>query len=773
MKVLLNLSVGRKFAASAILAVLMLGGLAALVWQKSGEVVEAQLDQARTEAALDQMEAGVSAIREVPVLERDLLMTQLASAQAAARDALLARLNEGMQTLTAGVQSHGYPRMLAALGPLRDAAAEYRTALAALAEERARLVRARDERLFGQSADYDSVFEAVSGGIGFDLQGEAQEEARQRMMTVHGAVNDVRLGVQRLIATGEEAQVRRVRRGIAQARVHGRGLAATQDVPPRLQEDFKRLSDRAVALAGAAEEVLAADEAVGRIRRERVQPAREVLQRALEGMAAVQADVAHARRAELVATARGMRDATLWTGLAVALVVVLSGLFMARTVGAPLRRLAAAMRAIAGGDASVAVADRGRRDEIGTIAEALETLRGTVAQAFAQGQMLEQLPTAVMSADPHDDFRLTYMNAESQRVLERVRDHLSVAPEELLGRSIDVLHRDPQQQREVLGDPDRLPHASVVRLGSEVLELRASAIRDAKGEFKAVMLSWTLATEKARLADTFERDIGAVVDAVATSAERLQASAGQLSAAAETSGREAAAVAEAGTRAHGDVQSVAAAAEEMAASVTEIARRVGEAAEVAGQAVAEARATDTTVQGLSDAATRIGDVVRLIGDIAGQTNLLALNATIEAARAGEAGKGFAVVASEVKSLAGQTAKATEEIGRQIAEMQQATAQAVSAIRGIGATVARTSEIATTIAAAVEEQGAATQEIARSAAQVAEATQTVAQRIESVRSAAEATGGSAGAMRDDSGQLASQATVLREKAGGFLKAVRAM
>ena len=133
------------------------------------------------------------------------------------------------------------------------------------------------------------------------------------------------------------------------------------------------------------------------------------------------------------------------------------------------------------------------------------------------------------------------------------------------------------------------------------------------------------------------------------------------------------------------------------------------------------------MRGLSEAASRIGDVVRLIGEIAGQTNLLALNATIEAARAGEAGKGFAVVASEVKKLAGQTAKATEEIGRQIAEMQGATAQAVDAIRAIGATVDRTSDIATAIAAAVEEQGAATREIARCAAQVAEATGTVARR----------------------------------------------
>jgi methyl-accepting chemotaxis protein len=478
------------------------------------------------------------------------------------------------------------------------------------------------------------------------------------------------------------------------------------------------------------------------------------------------------RSTALIAAAEDARRVSLLAGAAIAAVLALSGWLTARAIGTPLRRLAATMRAIAGGETRIEVRDRGRRDEIGTIADALEALRGTARHAFAQRQMLEQLPTAIMSADPKDGFRITYMNAETRRLMDSIRADLPVPPETLLGESIDVFHRAPERQRALLSDPSKLPHTARIRLGPETIELRISAIRDAAGDYTGAMLSWNVATEKVRLADTFEREVGAVVEAVASSAERLQDSARQLSAAAETSGTEAAAVAEAGGRAKGDVQSVAAAAEEMAASVAEIARRVGEAAEVASRAVTEARATDATVQGLSDAASRIGDVVKLIGDIAGQTNLLALNATIEAARAGEAGKGFAVVASEVKSLAGQTAKATEEIGRQIAEMQAATAQAVAAIRGIGSTVERTSDIATTIAAAVEEQGSATQEIARSAAQVAEATGTVASRIESVRGAAQSTGQSAAAMRDDSGALAAQAATLREKASGFLRAVRA-
>ncbi len=168
------------------------------------------------------------------------------------------------------------------------------------------------------------------------------------------------------------------------------------------------------------------------------------------------------------------------------------------------------------------------------------------------------------------------------------------------------------------------------------------------------------------------------------------------------------------------MQTVAAAAEELSSSISEISRQVGQSAEIGRKAVDEARHTNDDVQGLADAAQKIGDVVSLITDIAGQTNLLALNATIEAARAGDAGKGFAVVASEVKSLATQTAKATEEIATQIAGMQEATTSAVEAIKRIG----EIDEIATSIASAVEQQGAATQEISRNAQQAAAGTQEV-------------------------------------------------
>jgi methyl-accepting chemotaxis protein len=178
------------------------------------------------------------------------------------------------------------------------------------------------------------------------------------------------------------------------------------------------------------------------------------------------------------------------------------------------------------------------------------------------------------------------------------------------------------------------------------------------------------------------------------------------------------------------------------------------------------------VQGLSAAAQKIGDVVKLISDIASQTNLLALNATIEAARAGDAGKGFAVVASEVKSLANQTAKATEEISAQVASMQGATNDAVQAIHSIGGTIGTINEIATTIASAVEEQGAATQEIARNVQEAAQGTGQVSSNIVGVNQAASETGAASSQVLASAEELGKQAETLRADVDQFLANIRA-
>ena len=275
-----------------------------------------------------------------------------------------------------------------------------------------------------------------------------------------------------------------------------------------------------------------------------------------------------------------------------------------------------------------------------------------------------------------------------------------------------------------------------------------------------------------RLADTFEAGIKGVVNSVASQATEMQSAAQAMTQTAEMATKQATAVAASVEQASANVQTVATAAEELSASVLEIGRQVEQSSKIANQAVGEADKTNATVEGLNRTAQRIGEVVQLIETIAGQTNLLALNATIEAARAGDAGKGFAVVASEVKSLASQTAKATEEIRSQIGEIQGATGQTVEAIRTIGATIRQMSEIATTIASAVEEQGAATREIASNVHQAAQGTGDIATNIEGVSRAASDTGAAASQVLSAAGELSRQSETLRKDVDEFVATVRA-
>jgi methyl-accepting chemotaxis protein len=278
--------------------------------------------------------------------------------------------------------------------------------------------------------------------------------------------------------------------------------------------------------------------------------------------------------------------------------------------------------------------------------------------------------------------------------------------------------------------------------------------------------------ELIRFADEFEAAVGSIVANVSASAVQLEASAGTLTRTAETTQNLSGQAAGASEQASSDMQSVAAATEELSSSVDEIGRQVQESNKIAEAAVLQAQQTDGRIGKLSRAAQEIGDVVKLITAIAEQTNLLALNATIEAARAGDAGRGFAVVASEVKSLASQTAKATDEISTHIAGMQGATQESVAAIKEIGGTIAQISNIASTIASAVEEQSSATQEIARSVQNVAQGTGEAAVNIMEVNRGAAETGSASANVLDSARSLSAESTRLREELNRFMANIRA-
>ncbi|MDB5738566.1 MAG: methyl-accepting chemotaxis sensory transducer, partial [Sphingomonas bacterium] len=324
-----------------------------------------------------------------------------------------------------------------------------------------------------------------------------------------------------------------------------------------------------------------------------------------------------------------------------------------------------------------------------------------------------------------------------------------------------------------------VPHQGMkTEIGSmgDALQVFKQALIDKKAADEAAGIDAEAKIERGRRIDgitrNFETMIGEIVDTVSSASTELEASAGTLTATAERSQELTTAVAAASEEASTNVQSVASATEEMASSVNEISRQVQESATIASQAVDQARRTNDRVGELAKAAARIGDVVELINTIAGQTNLLALNATIEAARAGEAGRGFAVVASEVKALAEQSAKATGEISMQISGIQAATQESVGAIREIGDTIGRMSEISSTIASAVEEQGAATQEISRNVQQAAQGTMQVSANISDVQRGASETGSASSQVLSAAQSLSSDSNRLKLEVGKFLSAVRA-
>jgi len=523
---------------------------------------------------------------------------------------------------------------------------------------------------------------------------------------------------------------------IDEARRHSPGQAATLD---RLKADYARLIDGSrEAQALAIENTPESNTRAAQIVSGTLGPAFENLRRDISTQVNQQIDALTATSDSLTVAFEETRRMLILILVAGVLVVGAMAFWIAqRGIAKPLQELARIMAVLARGDYSPDVAGRDRQDEVGLMARSVEIFKQNGIEAK----------------------RLT-AEAEEARIREEQRQRDEEAreradAEERRRREEQARQAEERRQRE-----------------AEETERRQAAERQAEQERSRIEAERLRREALLKLASDFEAAVGGVVNAVASGATEMQATATSMTGIANTTTRQSLSAAAATEQAATNVQTVAAASEELASSIREISNQVATASQIAQGAVVEAQQTDKIVQGLAAAADKIGEVVGLITTIAGQTNLLALNATIEAARAGEAGKGFAVVASEVKNLANQTARATEEIGQQISGVQDATRQAVEAIRNIGGTVGRINEINGSIASAVEEQGAATQEIARNVEQAAAGTQEASSSVSGVKRAADDAGHAANQVLTASGELSTLAEKLRGEVGRFLGQVRA-
>ena len=388
--------------------------------------------------------------------------------------------------------------------------------------------------------------------------------------------------------------------------------------------------------------------------------------------------------------------------------------------------------------------------------------------------MMENAPINVMFADR--DLTIQYLNPASIKTLAGLEGMLPVKLDQIVGQSIDIFHKNPAHQRRILSDPKNLPHKAQIPLGRETLDLLVSPIYDQEKNYMGAMVTWEVITEKLAMQERekeMTENLRGVLQkvaenstAMASASEELAAVSQQMGANSEETSAQANVVSAAAEQVSKNVQTVATAVEEMTASIKEIAKNAGDAAKVATGAVTVADTTNATVTKLGESSAEIGKVIKVITSIAQQTNLLALNATIEAARAGEAGKGFAVVANEVKELAKETAKATEDISQKIEAIQGDTKGAVQAIGEISTIINQINDISNTIASAVEEQTATTNEIGRNISEAAKGSAEIAQNITSVAQAAKNTTEGANNTQKAGGELARMAAELQELVSQF-------
>ncbi|WP_186647316.1 methyl-accepting chemotaxis protein [Fluviispira vulneris] len=343
--------------------------------------------------------------------------------------------------------------------------------------------------------------------------------------------------------------------------------------------------------------------------------------------------------------------------------------------------------------------------------------------------MMENIPINVLFCGL--DFNISYANTASMKTLEKLEKYLPIRISNLIGTSIDVFHKVPSHQRNLLSNEKNLPHRAIISVGPEKLSLLASAVLDLNKKFIGVMVTWEIITDNVKLVENIRQ----AAQQLASASEELNATAKEMSINAEKTTAVANSTAAASEEVSHGIRSVATNTEEMSAAIKEIARNATEASANTSLSLKQAQNTNAIIIKLGESSREIGNVIKVISSIAQQTNLLALNATIEAARAGDAGRGFAVVANEVKELAKQTAKATEDITNKITGIQSDSKSSVDAVSQISQSIEKLTSIANAIAASVEEQAATTNEVSRIVLESAKGVTNITDNVKVVSDAA--------------------------------------
>ena len=469
--------------------------------------------------------------------------------------------------------------------------------------------------------------------------------------------------------------------------------------------------------------------------------------------------------ANAAATQREAIIGSLAASLIAVVVSVMLALMMGRRIARPLVEAVDTVQAIARGDFSQRV-EANSRDEIGQLAEAINDTAVQLSEAvvsMARSQnIVENANINLMMADR--DLKLIYINPAMQETLRKMEHLLPCKASEVIGKSIDIFHSNPSQQRKLLADPNNLPYFGELKLGSEFVDMNVAAILDKDGNYLGPMASWLIVTEQKKAKDRdlqVQSQVAGIATELTQNSSDLVSMSNTMAANAEENSSQANNVSAAAEQVSANVGSVAAAVEEMSATIQEVSKTVVKSSEVTQLAVQTSKRASKLVTELGESSNEISQVTKVIASIAQQTNILALNATIEAARAGEAGKGFAVVANEVKELAKSTSKMTEDISTRIAGIQQSTGEAVVSIEEINRIMSEVDTLSSTVASAVEEQSATTNEISRSMTEAATGVNEIVRNITGMADAAKDTSTQALRSKDGAEALGRLAAQLKE------------